>query len=259
MQLFFVLSSILSLNLPAAADSCDDWFKDSKIVSTASDCEMKCGILQVDMGTFECPGKCSDFCKPQEKCAIDKFWKEKVIEAKPKAWRSESEISKSWTEDEKNKVLENLSHLPDILKTKNFRGFYRMKTSAGLVNPGANFDDQIALFDRAFDGPYSLSRVIAHELAHEYYSNLSQAEKSSYLNAMGWIKAAGGEKYLPRSDGFMRVDAKDSPEEDFAVNIETYLFEPEQLKQVVPRAYQWVGNKFINQLKFKDCKSEKSK
>jgi hypothetical protein len=42
----------------------------------------------------------------------------------------------------------------------------------------------------------------------------------------------------------MRPDAKIGPEEDFAVNVDSYLFQREKLKKTVPNAYAWIKNHF---------------
>lgn len=59
----------LSLALPAqvkadSKDSCDGWFADAKI-EKGRDCELKCASLDTDMGTFDCPARCHDFCHEQ--------------------------------------------------------------------------------------------------------------------------------------------------------------------------------------------------
>ncbi len=51
--------------LVAAEDSCYKWFIRAKI-SKGKDCEMKCAMLDTDLGNFDCPTRCDEFCKEQD-------------------------------------------------------------------------------------------------------------------------------------------------------------------------------------------------
>jgi hypothetical protein len=42
---------------------CLTWFNRAKIASDSKDCELKCGALMTDMGTFMCPDQCDLLCK----------------------------------------------------------------------------------------------------------------------------------------------------------------------------------------------------
>lgn len=56
----FVLLIFLSAN--SYADDCKIWFADSK-VKPGPNCELKCSSQLVDMGTFDCPNRCTEFCE----------------------------------------------------------------------------------------------------------------------------------------------------------------------------------------------------
>lgn len=45
-----------------SADECAKWFERGKI-KTGQDCTIECSVLSVDMGTFDCPSRCPEFCK----------------------------------------------------------------------------------------------------------------------------------------------------------------------------------------------------
>ena len=46
----------------AASANCEKWFEKSKI-KPGKDCLVECASFPVDMGTFDCPSSCADFCK----------------------------------------------------------------------------------------------------------------------------------------------------------------------------------------------------
>jgi hypothetical protein len=62
----FFLSSIIFGSVGNAGDRCIDWFKNGKIEQNTTNCETRCSILPVDMGTFDCPARCDQFCKATE-------------------------------------------------------------------------------------------------------------------------------------------------------------------------------------------------
>lgn len=45
------------------ASNCLSWFQESGINPADPDCEAKCALLTVDMGTFNCPAQCVKFCR----------------------------------------------------------------------------------------------------------------------------------------------------------------------------------------------------
>ncbi len=144
MRVLFGILLILLISSVSIADSCIDWFVASKIDSSSSDCEMNCSILATDLGTFECPGRCSDFCKKQAKCDNDLFWKKQFDDRRPKNWRSDLEQTKVWSEDEKSKVLETLNKMPDLFKISALKGIFRMKTSNGLMTAHSQVHQKIS-------------------------------------------------------------------------------------------------------------------
>jgi hypothetical protein len=97
-----------------------------------------------------------------------------------------------------------------------------------------------------------LLRILAHELAHELYENLTKEELSSYKATMNWIEiknTKGTDVTIDRGSGFVAEDGRIGPEEDFANNVEFYLFENSRLKSVTPNAYEWLKNRFGDNFK----------
>lgn len=61
---FFILVYCFTLN-GRTEDVCIQWFKNAAI-KIDSNCKLKCSTLAVDMGTFDCPNKCANFCKKSD-------------------------------------------------------------------------------------------------------------------------------------------------------------------------------------------------
>jgi len=47
----------------ARGDECLGWFLRAGLAKETSDCELKCSVTPVDMGTFSCPQQCEDLCQ----------------------------------------------------------------------------------------------------------------------------------------------------------------------------------------------------
>ncbi len=58
-----VLSSVFLLSAELWSKTCTEWFSDSGIDPSADNCEDSCATLDIDMGTFDCPSGCVDFCQ----------------------------------------------------------------------------------------------------------------------------------------------------------------------------------------------------
>jgi hypothetical protein len=72
------------------------------------------------------------------------------------------------------------------------------------------------------------------------------------LKVSGWGSATDSE---PRPGGFVEIDGRQSPEEDFANNAEYYLFEPALLKKASPKIFSWIEKNLGSLLKLeKGCK-----
>ena len=175
------------------------------------------------------------------------FWKPKLKTGKPPGWERAQEKVGAWTPEEDERVLEALALIPDSLWAKTLNGIYRLGKSVDYPNPASSMSGQIALYDTAFDETRNLTRILAHELAHESYRNLSQDEAKSYGEAANWFNVAEEGKepiYISRGTGFVSEGAKRGPDEDYANNIEYFLFAPNTLKETTPNVYKWIGQKF---------------
>jgi len=120
--------------------------------------------------------------------------------------------------------------------------------STSYPNPATNSTSRpsaIAIYDTAFSGKYVLDEILFHEIAHLFYRQISDELKDSYYLKMNWFSVDRAKnKWISRKDGFVTDDGRISPEEDFANNLEFYLFHPEKLKTVTPNAHSWIKENF---------------
>jgi hypothetical protein len=236
-----IFSAVLLLVLATsnrlrAEDECKEWFVRSGIKPESKNCVIDCDILPKDMGTFDCAEQCEEFCKPK-KCEANPYWEQKIKNGRPTNWDLKTEVTTKWFEQEKKKLMDLLVHLPKQFKSTPFDGFYRMKKSIVLTNPGttASAGDKIVIYDRAFNNPFhSTSQVIVHELAHVLFLHFEKSERRSYQDFLKW--KINRDRIATRPGEFISSRAKDSIAEDFAENISSFIFEPDRLKSMVPRS-----------------------
>ncbi len=182
-------------------------------------------------------------------------WYERLKNGRPNKWENNNEKSKDWTDDEKERVLEALSDLPNELKLESVLGFYRMAESKQYeLNPAAGFANNIVIYDSAFKIGSNLARVITHEFAHGLYRQISISERVSYAKAAEWDVSFNFETIkdphfqLLRSYLFEQ-DSKNSVDEDFANNIEYFLFNSAQFKLKNSQVFRWIESKFGDKFK----------
>lgn len=252
MRRSFCITIIIFFSFYCRADQCIDWFKENKVFPNNKYCLNECVVLPADMATYMCNLQCEKYCSL--KCE-DPYWRKKVKAGRPSGWSIKSEKSKPWTKEEKDKLENILSSLPDDFRSLPLDGIYRMEKSVQIVNPGTTINDSIVLYDSAFsDPPFSLENVIVHELAHVLFMNMGQSRVKDYRMALGWY----GKESKVRVGPFINSKAKDNIDEDFANNIESFLLNEELLKNKVPIAYEWISKKFSKKFKMKDkCKNDK--
>lgn len=191
------------------------------------------------------------------------YWAQIIKNGIPENWPHKTEVVRPWNVEDTERVFEAIQEIPDALKTKKISGIYRLKRSKFFPNPATFSRGTIVLYDSAFLGTTkdrSLARFLAHEFAHQIYLNLTDQERNHYNLTTNWVSAknfkTGQMQSFSRTDGFVRNDGRESPEEDFANNLEFYLFEPMVLKSKTPHAFRWIqehfGDNFRNKGKSHD-------
>lgn len=244
----------------AVSPDCIALFRKNGIESFDKNCLSKCTTILVDMGSFMCPLECEDFCKDPCKDIIKKLEKNISI-LKPSNWPNK-EKSSAWNKSEKMHVVESLSRIPEKLVNKSDFEIFKLDKSVNYPNPASNADGPkllIAVYNSLFKGNYDLDTVLVHELAHQYYRKMGSDLQKNYRDSTNWFTSKSNDKIIiaSRSTGFVKEDGKESPEEDFANNLEVYITDPTNLKKVYMPAFNWI-EKNIGGLKMqKGCRYEK--
>ena len=152
---------------------------------------------------------------------------------------------KNFSKKEETQIRKVFKKLPKILTGVGKISFYRESRGRYPKNPAsANYKNKrITIYDSISE--HDMERVVTHELAHFLYRNLSSEEIDSYLVTAEWKKdLRSGLKFFTERKVFVARDGEKYPGEDFANNIEYYLFEKETLKRKNPKIYKWV-EKFV--------------
>jgi hypothetical protein len=175
------------------------------------------------------------------------YFLEKAKDGLPPNWPHRKEEASKWSEAEKARVIEVLEELPEVLLLKNVTGIYRLKKSKDLSNPASNGGNMIILYDSAFDPGKSLGMIFVHELSHLIWDRFTREERNDYRLAAQWsIKKMGDSVYYweARKKGYVLSDGKKSADEDFANNLEYYLYKPDNLKAITPLVHKWLEKKY---------------
>lgn len=144
-----------------------------------------------------------------------------------------------WTQPEIERVVSALNRLPETFWMEEIEGVYRFKKSKDEGNPASSVKGIIGLYDSAFSEKIELARILSHELAHEKYRRMHSSSKLDYMRTSGWKPVPlnkGTYGVTPPKSGFVGPDGDTSPEEDFANNVEEYLFDESRLKSIAPKA-----------------------
>lgn len=185
------------------------------------------------------------------------FSKERFKKGLPSGWPHIIEKAGAWTDEERERVVEALEDLPDILLSDKVDGLYRLKRSKDYPNPASSSDGILVIYDSAFDSSRNLAEILAHELSHQNFLSLSDKEQQDYRRATGWhmkLEPNGIIDWEGRKDGYIEEDGKISYQEDYANNLEHYLYDPDKLKEITPSAYNWIRKHFGGDFRLKGQK-----
>jgi hypothetical protein len=167
-------------------------------------------------------------------------------------WPHKTETFKKWTDEEKDRVLEVFDVLPIELQMDTVKSIARAVKSKDHPNPATSAEGIIVLYDNVFDSNKNLARVLGHELAHQLYRDMPLEQKKDYGFAANWFPLdPEGRRYVSRKNGFVQDDGRESPEEDYANNIEYYLFEPKTLEKLTPQASRWIETVYRDKFKLR--------
>jgi len=185
------------------------------------------------------------------------FWKPKLSEKRPGNWpdANKKEKSKAWTTEEAERVLEALADVPEILWLDTIKSIHRMDKSIIKNNFASGTPGNLVLYDNAFNEKQNLTRILVHEFAHEYYrAKMNLSDQVEYNIQADWRLDeshlwAGVKRWKTSRSKFVEPDGSDSPEEDFANNLEYYFFNRTKLQFYSPGAYNWINMRLGDKIK----------
>ncbi len=188
-------------------------------------------------GTYVSPTTVKAHCRDYRK-----FEPATVHFPEKKAGFGTKEGYKKFSDSEKEKIREIFKSLPKVLTAFGDITLYRKKGGRVKDNPASVYPKkkEIVLYDNI--SKYNMKRVIAHELAHMLYVNLSDKEKGSYHEIAQWkLDEEKGKVVIDnKRKVFTEADGITSPTEDFANNIEYYLFDEKTLQKKNKRIHGWI-------------------
>lgn len=197
------------------------------------------GYVRSD-GSVVRPATVNAYCRDKSSATL--FLEGRLRNSLPTNWPHSKEKGKSWTDGERERVLEEIERLPDKLLNKNIVGIYRASKSVDYPNPASSAAGIIVIYDSAFDKNRNLGQIITHEIAHQEYLDIGRDVRNNYQTALDWevdIKHNGAVKWIGRKEGYVEEDGRISPAEDYSNNIDHYLYKPDKLKKMTPKAYEW--------------------
>jgi hypothetical protein len=206
-------------------------------------------------GIFVRPTIVKSHCKFLTK--VTEYLERRFKNGIPSTWPHAKERPGSWTEEEKERLRETLEEIPYVLLSKKIDGFYRLKKSKDYPNPATSANGIIVLYDSAFTSSSLLGEIVVHELSYQNYLDLSEKERQDYRRATGWrLELKPDQKFYweGRKDGYIEEDGDFSPEEDFANNLQHFLYSPDKLKKTTSEAYLWFHKRFGESFKLKEIK-----
>ncbi len=238
-----------AFSLAVHADkNCEDWFRSLKLKPGTSECEIKCSMAKNGMGTFDCTDRCEDFCHfpAKSKCKLEVYWQQKL--------NAKAEPFSRLASRDRRIVERALSKMPRSFRPSKLKAIAMASGNGGIItgySPAVSSDEYIILFPSAFAKPIEIPRILAHELAHFLSQGEWAAQFRDYQRSSGWKSNS------VREGGFVESDGKSSPEEDFANNIEFYLFERATLKAKSPEILVWLEKNMSSLLKLeKECQGD---
>ena len=197
-----------------------------------------------------------NYCK--ERSAAYEFANKLFTNEPPKGWPHKSEKSLHWSNEKKQKVIDAIELIPNQLLVNKLKGIYLFDKSKDFPNPGSSAEGIIVLYNTAFDESRNLSRIITHELAHQLYYSLAAEQRLGYGRAGAeWDTKLADDHtiyWVPRETGYVENDGRHLLEEDYANNLEYFLFDSDTLKTTTPKAYQWIKKNFGESFKLKGGK-----
>ncbi|MCO4753245.1 MAG: hypothetical protein KC478_02130, partial [Bacteriovoracaceae bacterium] len=144
----------------------------------------------------------------------------------------------AWNGQEVDLILEALDDLPQSLVP--FKDNLRLVRNTRGATPGGNYANaQIMVFDSFEEkSKYEKMGTIIHELGHRVGEIGKVEETPEWRELSKWEES--NEQWTPMKDSFVGMYAKTNPFEDFAETFVAYRYNPETLKEVAPKKYEFM-------------------
>lgn len=250
------LLSTYAFHSSAVAIDCGEWFKKLSLKRGSVECVAACTKAGERTADANKENYCSPYCrgmcvpdKDEVKCKLEPFWM-KRLKALPEPFQSV-------VGDEQKSVASALSKLPKSFQPTLLKAIVK-GTRPHFTAPSseaASTDEFIILYPRAFSEPSNLERVIAHEVVHVLILKEWADSFKKYKEISGWSGINANEY---RKGEFVEHDGKMSAEEDFANNVEYFLFDQTALKDKSPNIFSWLQKNLGQKLRLgKGCLYEK--
>ena len=206
------------------------------------------GYLRSD-GTWVRSTNVDSYCKVRTKAY--EYSKNIFKRDRPEEWPHKNEQGSTWTEEQKDRAVDALEEHPDLLLSPKIKGIYRLKNSKDPNNPASSSEGVVVLYDSAFTDTRGLERILVHELAHQNYRELDSESLQDYRLAAGWKRKLVDRLFywVPRDGGYVEEDGQSSIDEDYANNIEFYLYDSAKLKNMTPKVHDWIKKHFGDSFK----------
>jgi len=220
----------------SVANTCDEWFEKLNLKRGSVECVPACNKAADETAgvdkEFYCTPYCAGMCVPNKgeaKCKLDPFWLKRL--------RAPSEPFSHLASEDLRIVKEALSRMPKAFRSAKLKAIVKASGEGGIVtgySPAVSSDEYLILFPSAFVKPGETPRILAHEIVHFLIENEWAHRFKEYKRVTGWGIGS------VRKGGFVESDGKSSAEEDFANNVEFYLFERSTLKTQSPEIFGWL-------------------
>lgn len=192
------------------------------------------------------------YCRSKSKAAD--YWANYISNGRPDNWPNSKEVFRTWAKQDIEMVLDALSLVPELLWRP--VQFYRAGKSIYKGNSASRFMGSVVLYDGAVADRKKLGRIIAHELAHEMYDGFSSVDQTGYKIIAGWktVRVGAEIKDQAMDRHFVARDGDQSPDEDFANNMEYFIFEPVRLRLASPKIFNWFEKEYGDKIKNREAK-----
>jgi hypothetical protein len=155
-------------------------------------------------------------------------------------WVNKGETFKKWNRPEIQTILDLLPKLPPWAKV----GLYTFRRADKSIHQGnaatSELTKKTIIFYDAFFTYKDKLGAIGHEASHFVFQELTNPDISEFEKLSGWkIETKGRKVYVVPPSNLLMPDSAIDSEEDFTNHAEIYISNPDKLKKINPRIYEF--------------------